>query len=136
MATTKILIVEDERLLNEAYQDILQRSGYTIEAAYDGQEALEKTKTFVPDLILLDLRMPKVGGIEFLKQYDPNQNNPGVKIIVFSNLDTQKEIDEAYSLGAQRYMLKAWASPKELVKLVEEALETRETPTVSQSGNA
>lgn len=122
MKKSKILIVEDENLLNEAYQLIMQKEGHEIRAVFDGEEALEITKTFVPDLILLDLRMPKVGGVEFLRNYNPKQNHPNTKIVVFSNLDTQKEIDEAFSLGAQRYILKAWASPGELVKLVREVL--------------
>lgn len=120
----RILIVEDEQPLNEAYQMILTKEGYTVETAFDGQEALDKVESFEPNLILLDLRMPRVGGIEFLKQYDLEKHE-SVKVIVFSNLDTQKEIDEAYSLGAHRYMLKAWASPKELVKLVKDTLKSR-----------
>lgn len=117
----KILIVEDEPSLNEAYEMVLSSEGYETHSAYDGEQALEITKEVEPDLILLDLRMPKVGGIEFLKRYD-TAKHPKVKVVIFSNLDTQKEIDEAYKLGAQKYILKAWASPKELVRLVEEVL--------------
>lgn len=117
----KILIVEDEPSLNEAYEMVLSSEGYETFSAYDGEQALEKAKEVEPDLILLDLRMPKVGGIEFLKRYD-TAKHPKVKIIIFSNLDTKKEIDEAYKLGAHKYILKAWASPKELVRLVEEVL--------------
>lgn len=120
--TKKILIVEDERNLNEAYQMILENQGYDISAAYDGTEALEMTKNFEPDLILLDLRMPTMGGVEFLKNYNLKKDHPKVKVVIFSNLDTQKEIDEAYKLGAEKYMLKAWASPKELVQLVKSLL--------------
>jgi two-component system, OmpR family, response regulator VicR len=119
----KILIVEDEQSLNEAYQMVLESEGYEIHAAYDGEQALKITEKIEPDLILLDLRMPKVGGIEFLKRYEASTKHPDVKIVIFSNLDTQKEIEEAYKLGAQKYILKAWASPKELVRLVEEILE-------------
>ncbi len=123
--SAKILIVEDENSLNEAYQMVLKSEGYEIYAAYDGDEALNITDEIEPDLILLDLRMPKVGGIEFLKRYQPAKNHPDVQIIIFSNLDTQSEIDEAYDLGAQKYILKAWASPKELVKLVEDVLKIK-----------
>lgn len=123
MAT--ILIVEDERNLNEAYQMILKHGGHTIHAAYDGKEALEITKEVEPDLILLDLRMPKMGGVDFLKNYDLKKKHPRVKVVIFSNLDTQKEIDEAYGLGAEKYMLKAWASPKELTQLVTSLLKKK-----------
>lgn len=121
-----ILIVEDEQTLNDVYKTILEKEGFTVFVAFDGSEALEICKTTEPDLILLDLRMPKVGGISFLQQYQPSTKHPDVQIIVFSNLDTQTEINDAYSLGAHRYMLKAWASPKELVKLVRDTLQGKD----------
>jgi two-component system, OmpR family, alkaline phosphatase synthesis response regulator PhoP len=119
---TTILIVEDEQSLNEAYQMILRQAGYTVQVAFDGQEALEVSSMEDPDLILLDLRMPRMDGLEFLRKYNHTENHPGVKIIVFSNYDMQKEIDEAYSLGADRYFMKALASPKELLQVVEHTL--------------
>ena len=123
MAT--ILIVEDEKNLNEAYQMILANLGHKIIAAYDGTEAIKVTKDIEPDLILLDLRMPQMGGVEFLKKYDLKKSHPKVKVVIFSNLDTQHEIDEAYRLGAEKYMLKAWASPKELIQLVNSLLKPK-----------
>ncbi len=122
-----ILIAEDEQALNDAYRMILESEGYKVLCAFDGSEALEIIKTSEPDLILLDLRMPKVSGIEFLHMYKPKEKHPKVKIIIFSNLDMQSEIDEAYELGADRYMLKAWASPKELAKLVKATLKEKKS---------
>ncbi len=117
-----ILIVEDEHSLNDAYQMILQKSGYTVYTAYDGEEALKVAAQHEPTLILLDLRMPRLDGIGFLKKYQLLKKHPNVRVIVFSNYDMQKEIDEAYGLGADRYILKAWASPKELLQVVENTL--------------
>jgi CheY-like chemotaxis protein len=117
-----ILVVEDERSLNEAYQIILRTAGYDVAVAFDGQEALEVAAKKEPALILLDLRMPRMDGIEFLRNYRLREEHPNVKVIVFSNYDMQKEIDEAYRLGAERYILKAWASPKELLRVVEDTL--------------
>lgn len=117
-----ILIVEDESVLNEAYQITLAQAGYDIISAFDGKEALELVEEVSPDVILLDLRMPVLDGIGFLKEFDSEQH-PDTKIIVFSNYDMQKEIDEAYELGADKYILKAWASPKELIKIVKDTLE-------------
>lgn len=125
-----ILIAEDEQALNDAYRMILESEGYKVLCAFDGAEALEITKKTEPDLILLDLRMPQVNGIEFLKNYDPKGKHPKVKIIIFSNLDMQSEIDEGYKLGADRYMLKAWASPKELAKLVKATLKEKKSAQV------
>lgn len=126
----KILVIEDENILNEAYEIILKKEGYDVYTAFDGQDALKITEKIEPDLILLDLRMPKMSGIDFLNEYHLNERHPDVKVIVFSNLDTQKEIDEAYKLGADKYILKAWASPRELVKLVRETLSTEKKATV------
>ncbi len=118
----KILIAEDEKALNDAYVLILKRAKHTVKSALDGAEALKICETFEPDLILLDLRMPHVGGIEFLKQYNIPEKHPNVKVIIFSNLDMQKEIDEAFALGATKYMLKSWASPSELTKMIDAQL--------------
>lgn len=117
-----ILIVEDESSLNEAYQIILANAGYDIYSAFDGQEALEVVAQKEPSLILLDLRMPVMDGLEFMKQYIANHPKGKTKIIVFSNYDMQTEVDEAFKLGADRYILKAWASPKELLRLVKDTL--------------
>ena len=117
----KVLIVEDEKLLNEAYATILQKEGYEVLSSFDGLEALDAFAEFDPDLILLDLRMPNLDGVGFLKKLKPEQY-PKLKIIVFSNYDAQPEIDEAFKYGATRYMLKAYASPLELARLVKDTL--------------
>jgi two-component system response regulator (stage 0 sporulation protein F) len=116
----QVLIVEDEQLLNEAYARVLAAANISLLRAYNGKEALDVLKADKPDIILLDLRMPVMDGIAFLKKLQPKDNLPDAKIIVFSNYDDQREIDEAFSLGAMHYMLKAWATPDELVKLIRE----------------
>lgn len=119
-----ILIIEDDIDLNEAYKTILQSAGYAVRTAFDGEEALRLAVHEEPDIIFLDLRMPTLDGIGFLKAYQPIANHQNVSIIVFSNYDMQQEIDRAYELGAHRYVLKAWASPKELIKIVEDTVAT------------
>ena len=120
MTQTKILVVEDERDLNDAYKMILESQNYDVATAFNGQEALEYIeKNGDPAVILLDLRMPVMNGIEFLEAYDAPKH-PDTTIILFSNYEAQKEVDEAFELGAERYVLKAWASPKELVKIVQD----------------
>lgn len=113
-----ILVVEDDIALNDAYKTILSTAGYPTVTAFNGEEALIAVKKQDPDIIFLDLRMPVMDGIAFLKAYHPKTKHPHVKIVVFSNYDMQREVDEAYQLGAERYVLKAWASPKELIKIV------------------
>jgi CheY-like chemotaxis protein len=115
-----VLVVEDEKLLNEAYARVLDAAGISLLRAYNGKEALEVLQDDKPNIILLDLRMPVMDGIEFLQKLRPKETMPDTKIVVFSNYDDQREIDEAFSLGAMHYMLKAWATPDELVKLIHE----------------
>ena len=120
-----ILIVEDDSDLNEAYQVILASAGHTIMSAYNGQEALELLKDGTePDIIFLDLRMPVMDGIAFLKEYNAPKH-PLTTVIVFSNYDAQVEVDEAYELGAERYILKARAAPKELLRIVEDIMASK-----------
>jgi two-component system response regulator VicR len=122
MAMATVLIVEDEKILNQAYQTILEKHGYTVHTAFNGEEALKVTKDIEPDLILLDLRMPHMDGVAFLREYKLSKKHPKVKVVVFSNFDMQKEIDEAYELGAKRYILKAGAGPNELIHIVNKTL--------------
>lgn len=117
-----ILIVEDETSLNEAYNIILTKEGHKPTSVFNGLQALKAVAKQVPDLILLDLRMPEMDGVAFLEKLQAPTNHPQTKIIIFSNYDVQQDIDEAFKLGATRYMLKAWASPKELVRVVNETL--------------
>lgn len=113
-----VLIVEDENMLNEAYQVVLKTAGYKVLTAFDGKEALEVLEKHNADIILLDLRMPVLDGVGFLEAYQLKSRKNPPKVVVFSNFDMQKEIDQAYELGADKYMLKAWASPKELLQLI------------------
>lgn len=130
MSTTKptILIVEDDQTLNDAYALILSKANrYEVRRAYDGKEALETIATHGdPDVILLDLRMPVLDGIGFLHQYHPKEH-PDTTVVVFSNYDAHKDIDEAYSLGVERYVLKARAAPNDLLHLIDSIIEEKNT---------
>lgn len=116
----KVLVVEDEQALSAAYEMILNKAGYEVTTAYDGHEALAVVEEISPDIILLDLKMPRMDGIEFLESYQPQLLKKKPKIIVFSNFDLQEEIDRAFTLGADKYVLKAWAAPKDLLKIISE----------------
>ena len=115
----RILLVEDDSALNDAFSILLNKEKYMVDSAYNGLEALIKIQKHKPDLILLDLLMPVMDGKEFLKTFE---NIEKIPIIIFSNLDSKSEVKEALDLGATRYMLKAWASPKKLVRLVSDTL--------------
>jgi len=122
MSSAKILVVEDEKDLNDAYKIILTSVGYDVTTALNGQEALEGIeKDGDPDLILLDLRMPVVDGIRFLEMYN-SPDHLNTSIILFSNYEAQAEVDKAFRLGIERYILKSLASPSELLRIVASTL--------------
>ena len=113
-----ILIVEDDIALNEAYMTILKTTYSEVFTAFNGEEALQVAEQHNPGIIFLDLRMPVLDGIGFLEKYQPKEKHPDVCIVVFSNYDMQTEVDKAYELGAERYVLKALATPSSLLKIV------------------
>ena len=127
--TAHILIVEDDKDLNNAYRIILENEGYTVESAFDGKEALGKLKTFVPQLILLDLLMPIMGGLEFLQHYELLKSHSDVKVLIFTNMENSPEVTEAYKLGAHRCIIKSWTAPHNLSKVISETLNKKTTVT-------
>ncbi|MDO8335453.1 MAG: response regulator [Candidatus Saccharibacteria bacterium] len=119
-----ILIVEDDKDLNQAYQMILKRDGHDVSTATNGEEALKKATASTPELILLDLLMPIMGGLEFLKRYDLSKHSE-VKVLIFTNMENSPEVSEAYNLGAHRCIVKSWTAPQNLSHVVNEALKTK-----------
>lgn len=109
----KILIIEDNGTLNQAYRFILEKQGHKVVSAFNGAEGLKAVKRSMPDMILLDMLMPEMNGLEFLKKFDLSKH-PGTRVVVLSNLDEDREVKEALELGASRYILKANTSPTEL----------------------
>ena len=129
----KILIVEDQQIFQNLYQAIFERENFEIVAAYDGEEGLNLAGEHQPDLILLDLMMPKVDGIEFLKRYKP-RDHPETKVIVFSNAEIPELMQAADELGAFKFLVKAtFFTPKQLLATVWEALDEKPTRKKSAS---
>ena len=113
-----VLIVEDDKVLNQAYKLILEKEGHRVETAFNGAEALDKAEAEEPDIILLDLLMPIKSGLEFLEDYHVTSKHPRVKIVILSNIGNEKEAEKGMKLGAYKYIVKAHASPHDLSVLV------------------
>lgn len=120
----RILIVEDDKDLNAAYKLILEKSGHVVDSAFNGKSALEIAEQFNPDLILLDLLMPVMGGLDFLKKYSLKKHK-NVRVLIFTNMENSPEVNEAYELGASRCIIKSWTAPQNLARVVDDALATR-----------
>ena len=119
----KILLVEDEPQLRDVYTIILSTGPYEISVAHNGKEALALCGETRFDLILLDLMMPVLDGVGFLKSYGDNTGNLPSKVIVLSNLSSGQELMDAISLGAHKSVLKASLSPSQLLSVVRYELE-------------
>lgn len=126
-----ILIVEDDKDLNNAYKIILENEGHKVISVFNGQEALKALKDFEPQLILLDLLMPVMGGLEFLQEYDLDKHAK-VKVLIFTNMENSPEVNEAYDLGAHRCIIKSWTAPQNLTHVIDEAIGSKQ-PIASAS---
>ncbi len=118
----KILIIEDEQYLADMYKMKFEREGYEVELAYDGESGIELAKKVKPDLILLDLVLPKMDGYTVLRALRADKKTKSLKIYVFSNLGQEEEIEEGLKNGADGYLIKANVTPTQLVELVEKIL--------------
>jgi len=107
----KILVVEDDPTLQRLYMNILKREGYELELAGDGEIALQKVAEFKPDLILLDVIMPHVNGIEVLVQLKTDPQTQNILIIVFTNGYTDKSAQSAKALGITEFLIKSNTEP-------------------------
>ena len=121
-ANTRILIVEDDTVLRSAYATVLNAEGYNVQTAADGVEALETAHTTDFEVILLDMLMPNMNGLEFLQTFAGPTKHPDTKIIVFSNMSVPSEVKDAMRLGATKYLTKSSFTPKEIMSIITEVL--------------
>ncbi len=118
----KILLVEDDKFLSEMYVTKLTESGFETEVASDGPEALVKIEERKPDLILLDIVLPKMDGFEFLRLLKKNESLNAIHVIILSNLGQKEEVEKGLGLGADDYIIKAHFTPTEVVAKVKKIL--------------
>lgn len=121
----KILVVEDEEILLTALSEELKQEGFEVVGAKDGQEGVEKVASEKPDLVLLDLVMPRLDGIGALKQMKENPETKDVPVVILTNLSDYDKISDALSLGAMDYLVKANYRLEELVTKIKTVLERK-----------
>lgn len=120
----KILIIDDDKIFSKILKDGLTKGSvkHEVTVAHDGEEGLEKVKQERPDLIILDMMMPKVGGIEFLKKMKLFNITPQIPVIVGSQLMDVEKISESVELGVKGYIVKSDFSLDNIIKQVENIL--------------
>ncbi len=125
METTgkRILLVEDDRFLRRACEASLRQRGLTVLCAADGEEGLRLARAEPPDLILLDLLMPKLSGIEVLRALKAEETTRAIPVLVLSNSSRERDVELVMGLGAVGYLVKADLSLEELGERVTRLLE-------------
>jgi DNA-binding response OmpR family regulator len=111
----KIMIIEDDRFLSSLMKARLEKEGFTITQAFDGEEAMHLLKEELPTLIILDLIMPKVTGFEVLQMISITPQLDKVPVVILSNLAQDSDIQKARELGAKEYFVKVKVSIDDLV---------------------
>ena len=114
----KILIIEDDQIVSNVYRNKLAVEGYRAETAPDGETGLKTMRIFKPDTIILDLMLPKMSGLDVIKQIRSEEEFAKIPIIVFSNTYLTNMIQEAWKAGATKCISKSNCSPKEVIDLV------------------
>jgi len=118
----KILFIEDEPNLQKAIGEILKQEGYEIFGAFDGAQGIELAKKEKPDMILLDLILPKKDGFEVLKEIKADEEIKDTPVIILTNLEGSGDVEKALDLGATTYLVKANYELDDIVAKIKEFL--------------
>lgn len=118
----KILFIEDEATLQETLGSVLKQTGYEVINALNGETGLRLAKSEKPDLILLDLIMPKLNGFEVLKRLADDGETKDIPVIVLTNMEEMKDINKAIELGAKTYLVKTEYDLEEVISKVKKVL--------------
>lgn len=121
----KILIVEDENILAKVLEEKFQAIDFETKIAFNGEEAIPATKEFMPDIILLDLILPKKSGFQVLEELRADPELRLIPVIVLSNLGQEEDIKKALELGAKDYLVKIHHPIKEVVEKVRNYIFTK-----------
>lgn len=129
-----LLIVEDDPLMSRLYQKIFIFEKYSVESAADGVEGLEKARSVKPMLILLDVMMPKMNGLQVLDKLKADPETKDIPVVVLTNLASEKDAETALLKGAVKYIVKSEHEPKEIVAMVKEIIAAHSRDDVPVAG--
>jgi len=119
---SKILIIEDDPLMRRMYQKIFTFEKYSVVMAANGEDGLVKVKSQKPNLILLDIMMPKMNGLQVLAKLKSDPDTKKIPVIVLTNLAGKQDAETAMAKGAVKYIIKSEHDPKAVAKMVKQIL--------------
>ena len=117
-----ILIIEDEKTLSDMYYDKFKAAGFNVDVAFSAEIAMESVRKKKPDLILLDILLPRKNGIGFLEEVKSVADLDGVPVVGFSNFDDPETKEKAFKLGVKDYLLKTQYTPQQLLEKIQKYL--------------
>lgn len=118
----KILIVEDDTILSDLYYNTFVLSGFETHIANNGLEGYEKAKQVIPDLIFLDIMMPKMNGLELIDKLKEDEETKKTPVVILSNFSDDKLAKQAMAKGALAYIIKSEYEPKQVIQMTNEWL--------------
>ena len=127
----KILIVEDDQIVANIYRNKFSVEGYEVEVALDGQSGMDMLKSFRPDAVVLDLMLPKMTGVDFMKQIRAQSDFQQLPVIVFSNTYLTNLVQEAWKAGATKCLSKANCTPKQVIEVLRATMNNGENGSTS-----
>ncbi|MCX6728393.1 MAG: response regulator [Candidatus Saccharibacteria bacterium] len=122
---TKIAIIEDDPVISQMYRFKFEASEFEVQLANNGKRGVEMVKAFQPDLILLDLQMPEMGGAEALEIIRKNEWGKNIPVIILTNMGEEESPKKLRELGIHSYIVKANLTPNQVLKRVQEALDIK-----------
>ncbi len=114
--------MEDDKFISQTYSEKLNRAGFKVSNAYDGIEAMEKIKSKLPDLIILDIILPEKNGFKVLEEIKNNPEFKGIPVIILSNLGREIDIHTGMDLGADDFLIKSNFSVDEVIKKIKKLI--------------
>lgn len=121
----KILLIEDDPFLLNMYATKFELENFKVTVADDGEKGLRAVEKEIPDIILLDIMLPKMNGFEVLKQLKASRDFRDIPVILLTNLSQKNEIEQGLSMGANDYLIKAHFMPSEVVEKIKEILKKK-----------
>jgi DNA-binding response OmpR family regulator len=119
---TKIAIIEDDPVISQMYRMKFEADGFDVQLANNGKSGIALVETFIPDIILLDLQMPEMNGVDALEAIRKNEKSKDTPVIILTNLGEEESPKQLQSLGIIGYIVKANLTPRQVVQRVKEAL--------------
>jgi CheY-like chemotaxis protein len=132
----KVLIVDDDELIRQMYHKIFSVNGFDVEEAEDGEQAVVKAGELNPHLILLDIMMPKLNGLEALEKLKSDDKTKNIPVIMLTSITARQDAESALAKGAAKYIVKGEHEPKEVVQTVKDFLDEQNNAQPSPAPTA